>query len=117
MRAVQEDFRANEPPCGAPLLSVAAAQALAAAIRRKHRGRLHNRGVGEEAQLRAILSYLDDTTTKAGLESGLGDGILPEEPVSLCKSTANDPTATLQGTVCTVGHFTCITPTSSDICR
>ena len=64
-----------------PLWSVAAAQALAGAIRRKHRGRLHNRGVGEEAQLRAILSYLDETTRTAGLETGLGDGILPEEPV------------------------------------
>jgi hypothetical protein len=65
-----------------PLWSVAAAQALAGAIRRKHRGRLHNRGVGEEGQLRAILSYLDETTRTAGLETGLGDGILPEEPVS-----------------------------------
>ena len=64
-----------------PLWFVAAAQALAGAIRRKHRGRLHNRGVGEEAQLRAILSYLDETTGAAGLETGLGDGILPEEPV------------------------------------
>ena len=53
----------------------AAAQALAGAIRRKHRGRLHNRGVGEEAQLRAILSYLDATATDAGLETGLGDGV------------------------------------------
>eukprot|EP01046_Picozoa_sp_COSAG06_P006259 COSAG06_NODE_292_length_18211_cov_36.536937_5_plen_297_part_00 len=63
------------------LQAPAAAQAMAAAIRRKHRGRLHNRGVGTEAQLRGLLEFLDTTTAAAGLETGLGDGVLPAEPV------------------------------------
>ena len=63
------------------LQAPAAAQAMAAAIRRKHRGRLHNRGVGTEGQLRGLLEFLDTTTAAAGLETGLGDGVLPAEPV------------------------------------
>ena len=55
----------------------AAAQATAAAIRRKHRGRLHNRGVGTDGQLRALLQFLDGIATAAGLEPGLA-GILVE---------------------------------------
>jgi hypothetical protein len=49
----------------------AAAQAMAAALRRKYRGRLHNRGVGTEAALRSLLGYLDGVTSGAGLEPGL----------------------------------------------
>ena len=55
----------------------AAAQATAAAIRRKHRGRLHNRGVGTEGQLRALLQFLDGVATAAGLEPGLA-GVVAE---------------------------------------
>eukprot|EP01052_Picozoa_sp_SAG31_P038107 SAG31_NODE_5031_length_2792_cov_2.309320_4_plen_407_part_00 len=45
----------------------AAAQAMAAAIRRKYRASLERSGIGQEAALRPILNYLDEITSKAGL--------------------------------------------------
>ena len=42
-----------------------------ATLRRKYRGRLHDRGVGTEAALRSLLGYVDGVTSGVGLEPGL----------------------------------------------
>ena len=47
----------------------AAAQAMAAAIRRKYRASLERSGIGQETALRPILGYLDTITRSAGLAS------------------------------------------------
>jgi hypothetical protein len=49
----------------------AAAQALAAAIRRKYKAGWIARGFADEVPTRAMLEYLDDAAAAAGLEPGL----------------------------------------------
>ena len=73
-----------------------AAQSMAAAIRRKHRGRLHNRGVGSVSSLRAILRYLDSVTQEAGLEPGL-EGLVAEPWERLSPEDGTGPMRDFRG--------------------
>ena len=73
-----------------------AAQSMAAAIRRKPRGRLHNRGVGSVSSLRAILSFLDSVTQEAGLEPGL-QGLVAEPWERLSPEDGTGPMRDFRG--------------------
>ena len=48
----------------------AAAQAVAAAMRRKYKGMNHYQGIGQPSSQRAILGYLDGVAASAGLKPG-----------------------------------------------
>ena len=69
---------------------------MAAAIRRKHRGRLHNRGVGSVSSLRAILRFLDSVTQEAGLEPGL-EGLVAEPWERLSPEDGTGPMRDFRG--------------------